>query len=75
MRLKCNDGIVREFLPAEYALSGSSEGTCWECGEEFGVHDTKILKPIFKAHSCKEKEVEQFKIKKARMAELAKELQ
>lgn len=31
----------------------SQEGECIECGEEFGVHDLEILKPLFKAHACK----------------------
>ena len=33
-----------------------NEAECLECGEKFGVHDTKILKLIFKAHVCRMKE-------------------
>lgn len=31
----------------------NSEAYCKECGLRFGVHDTKVLKPKFKAHVCK----------------------
>lgn len=54
MKLKCNDGIVRRFRPALYLdIYENCEGRCEECGEEFGIHDTKILKPRFKEHVCK----------------------
>ena len=49
MRLKCNDGKVREFgLPWTNNLNEEIEAQCLECGECFGIHDTKVLKPIFK---------------------------
>jgi hypothetical protein len=63
MKIKCNDGIVRRFQPAtpqtvvtaygpkETGYMG--EARCLECGEQFGVHDTLILKPRFREHSCK----------------------
>ena len=60
MRLKCDDGIVREFrIPhcdGERGIAGEWEAMCLECSECFGYHDTRILKPIFKAHTCKVKE-------------------
>lgn len=53
MRLKCNDGKVREFgLPWTNNLNEEIEAQCLECGECFGIHDTKVLKPIFKKHIC-----------------------
>lgn len=61
MKLKCNDGIVRRFsisytdgdrLPDGDRMNGWLEAHCKECGREFGFHDTKILKPRFKAHVC-----------------------
>jgi len=55
MKLKCNDGIVREFsLPAINEILLWNEAMCVHCGEKFGIHDTAILKPRFKAHTCKE---------------------
>lgn len=54
MKLKCIDGKVRRFIiPKESNGAHMSEARCKECGEEFGVHDTFILKPIFKKHICK----------------------
>lgn len=56
MKLKCDDGIIRRFKPAEYTgelikgFDGSS--ICLECGESFDVHDTKVLKPLWKKHHC-----------------------
>jgi len=52
MKLKCIDGIVREFI-----LSSDNgrdrEAYCVHCGYKFGVHDTAILKPEFRKHTCK----------------------
>lgn len=49
MRLKCNDGKVREFvLPWINNLNQEQEAQCLECGKYFGIHDTNILKPKFK---------------------------
>jgi len=62
MKLKCDDGIVREF-----SLSGISsiqtwfEAECTHCLKGFGVHDTRILKPLFKAHTCDMKELPESK--------------
>lgn len=62
MKVKCDDGVTRDFAVARTdgeALSGgrhaegSSEARCMECGEEFGVRSTYVLRPKFKAHSCK----------------------
>ena len=62
MKIKCNDGKVRRFevaacdgevLPDGSRMRGYREARCLECGMEFGVHDTKILKPLFKKHVCK----------------------
>lgn len=60
MRLRCDDGLVRRFSTAhtdgEFTRSGrvneSHEAECLECGEQFGVHDLHILKPIFLKHVC-----------------------
>ena len=62
MKLKCDDGIVRNFAVArsdgDYLPDGSRQGwrsspaKCLECGKEFGVHDTHVLKPDFLAHKC-----------------------
>lgn len=54
MKLKCDDGVTREFETTKLnPYSGKyTESYCVECGEEFGVHDTKILKPEFKKHIC-----------------------
>ncbi len=63
MKLKCDDGVVRTFHIAvcdgdplgggRYA-EGYREAMCDHCGHPFGVHDTKVLKPLFRAHSCDE---------------------
>ncbi len=64
MRLKCDDGQVRTFSIAfndgDHVGGGlrstrDSEAYCEDCGEPFGVHDLKILKPKFRAHSCVKK--------------------
>lgn len=52
MKLKCDDGIVREFELPYASLNKEQESFCCECGEYFGIHDTKTLKPIFKNHTC-----------------------
>ena len=54
MKIKCNDGIVREFsVSVEYASkTRQSESRCQTCGIYFGAHDVKILKPQWKAHIC-----------------------
>jgi hypothetical protein len=54
MKLKCNDGITRDF---EVCSIGGWFNTycpayCKNCLQDFGVHDTKILKPLFKEHVC-----------------------
>lgn len=62
MKLKCDDGIVREFavahcdgdrLPDGTRADGDSEAFCLHCGLMFGVHDTHILKPEFRKHKCR----------------------
>lgn len=63
MKLRCNDGVVRSFAPAiptgtlchdgKYTTQ-PAEAQCLDCGYQFGVHDTWILKPKFKTHICKE---------------------
>ena len=61
MKLKCNDGVVRNFqisreegsrFPDGRSVMKNTEAYCKGCGNYFGVHDTKILKPIFKEHVC-----------------------
>jgi hypothetical protein len=55
MKLKCKDGVVRRFNISSFNDNFNifTEGKCLECGKEFGVHDTGILKPKFKEHICK----------------------
>ena|GEM_PF-4920670 len=55
MKLKCNDGKVREFiLPKINQITGFyDEAYCNECDKEFGTHDTYLLKPLFLKHICK----------------------
>jgi hypothetical protein len=56
MKLRCNDGVVRRFeisrMAPDYVWRQWLEAQCLDCGHLFGVHDTKILKPRFKEHSC-----------------------
>lgn len=54
MKIKCNDGIVRVFIISKLdnITDKLMESYCLNCGKEFGVHDTKILKPEFKNHIC-----------------------
>ena len=67
MKLKCDDGITRNFhvclLDGDYdpygngeRCLGDTEAYCMECGAGFGYHDTKILKPEFRRHVCREKD-------------------
>lgn len=55
MKIKCNDGIVRDFQLPWVSLGKENEAFCKECGKEFGIHDTDILKSLFKEHSCNSK--------------------
>jgi hypothetical protein len=59
MKLKCIDGVVRNFIVCQFGdfydgclCQEYSEAYCSDCLETFGRHDTKILKPIFKNHIC-----------------------
>lgn len=54
MRIKCEDGIVREFtVSRECPVTGDfNDSICCECGEYFGTHDTYLLKPEWKKHVC-----------------------
>jgi len=62
MKLRGSDGVVRNFSVSRcdgdlingVRQEGFKEAQCTECGMGFGVHDTRVLKPRFKAHSCKE---------------------
>lgn len=63
MRIRCNDGKVREFSVAVTdgqhmrdgtRASGHAESQCYGCNELFGISDTKLLKPRWKAHVCPE---------------------
>ena len=56
MRLKCDDGVVREFSPCakEWTRGDIGESSCNECGLGFGFHDTHILKPLWRKHICKD---------------------
>lgn len=57
MKIRCNDGKVRHFQISKIDPDGirffNEEAKCLECGEEFGMHDTRVLKPMFKEHVCK----------------------
>ena len=59
MKIKCNDGVVREFSIAEPRIVPggwiNNDSLCLTCKKSFGVHDTKILKPLWKAHVCPQK--------------------
>ena len=58
MKIKCDDGKVRDFRlanadslrPFDYE---GHEAMCKQCGKHFGCSDTRLLKPKFKKHSCK----------------------
>jgi hypothetical protein len=57
MRLRCADGVVRRFsisrATEHVTFHSFEEAECEECGHSFGVHDTAVLRPMFKAHVCK----------------------
>lgn len=68
MKIRCNDGLVREFsraycdgdrLPDGSRLNipygRGQESECMSCGKLFGVRSSKSLKPAFKAHHCERK--------------------
>jgi hypothetical protein len=58
MKLRCNDTIVRRFAPSRYTPAiGHEEATCLECGQGFGVHATRIIKPLLMEHSCGQEKV------------------
>lgn len=71
MKLKCNDGIVRELTLPFTSLNKQNEAFCCQCGEQFGIHDTKILKEMFKKHNCKVKIYEMPKKIKSKLRKLA----
>jgi hypothetical protein len=54
MKLKCNDGIVRSFTISKIGgwCNAYLPVYCDGCGKNFGVHSTKIIKPILRAHIC-----------------------
>jgi len=52
MKIKCIDGITRDFQICDYYERGSSDAFCKNCLKNFGTHDTKFLKPEFKNHIC-----------------------
>lgn len=59
MRIKCNDGIVRDFKPAREDITwGMCESQCNQCGQSLGCNDTKIAKKVWKNHICKVRETE-----------------
>lgn len=62
MKLKCNDKIVRNFEPSHFdgdykkdktRYNSTTESYCKGCKRRFGVHDTRILKQLWKKHKCK----------------------
>ena len=56
MRLKCKDGVVRNFSIATrgHYTREWNDAMCLQCGHSFDIHDTKILKPMFISHICEE---------------------
>jgi len=46
MKLKCNDGTIREFF-----LLTKVESECLECGKKF-KDSTEELKSVWKSHMC-----------------------
>jgi hypothetical protein len=62
MKLRCVDGKIRRFMVAkndgdkaedgQTRIAGSREARCLECGESFGIYETKMLRPRFKEHTC-----------------------
>lgn len=55
MKIKCDDGIIREFrvcAPLPYGFLGCNDSICLNCKHNFDVHDTRVLKPRWKAHKC-----------------------
>ncbi len=55
MKVKCDDGVTREFSicrPTDQFAREATDSTCAGCGYNFGVHDTRWLKPHWKAHVC-----------------------
>ena len=62
MKLKCNDGIVREFqITQEIKIFGKWDGLnysvtkCLICNYDWGVHSMKAIKNKLKDHVCKPK--------------------
>lgn len=54
MKIKCNDGIVRDFQPArENPAYGMCDSYCKNCKENLGCNDTRIAKKFWKNHICK----------------------
>jgi len=65
VKLKCEDGVIRDFqiahgdgdfLPDGSRHNGYSDAFCRLCGYEFRCADTKFLKPKFKKHICEKKQ-------------------
>jgi len=54
VKIKCDDDIVRHFSVCKFneTYCHYNESECLECGVLFGVHDTKMLKPKWRKHSC-----------------------
>jgi len=54
MKIKCIDGKIRNFSVSKHSscFNKWTESECLECGHIFGTHDTKVLKPKWKAHVC-----------------------
>lgn len=59
MRIKCNDGFIREFIPANgmdnFATIEKSKLTrayCKHCNQEFTLEPSSVQKPVWREHSC-----------------------
>lgn len=65
MKIKCNDGKIRKFVISKYSkvFCDYTESYCSICTYSFGVHDTSVLKPIWKEHICKEEMIQKYGLK------------
>lgn len=57
MKLKCIDGITRDFYNSEYdECWGYNEVMCKNCKKTFGVHSISVIKDRLIKHICKKLE-------------------
>lgn len=57
MKIKCNDGVLREFIPTETPntkfVYQTRPAHCFHCGEEFNRKPSSEQKELWREHSCK----------------------